>query len=63
MSNFSYSHSVLCPFGELYAILVKFEIFVCTLFQFGIVENLLFENGLTHSHTMTPFDASGKEAF
>ena len=24
---------------------------------------LVMNNGLTHSHTMTPFDASGKEAF
>ena len=27
------------------------------------VKYLLFDKGLTHSHTMTPFDASGKEAF
>ena len=30
-SNFSFSHSVFCPFGELSAILIKFEIFVCKL--------------------------------
>ena len=26
-------------------------------------ENILFGNGLTHSHTMTPFDAPWKQAF
>ena len=34
MSNFSFSHSVLYPFEELSAISIKFEIVVCTLFQF-----------------------------
>ena len=32
--NFSFSHSVLYPFGMLSAIFVKFEIVVCKLFQF-----------------------------
>ena len=36
-SNFSFSHSVFYPFGELSAIFVKFEIVVCKLFQFGRV--------------------------
>ena len=34
-SNFSFSHSVSYPFGELSAIFIKFEIVVCKLFQFG----------------------------
>ena len=41
-SNFSFSHSVFYPFGELSAIFIKFEIVVCKLFQFGRVSNLLF---------------------
>ena len=36
-SNFSFSHSVFYPFGELSAIFIKFEIFFCKLFQFGKV--------------------------
>ena len=36
-SNFSFSHSVFYPFGELSAIFIKFEIVVCKLFQFGRV--------------------------
>ena len=34
-STFSFSHCVFYPFGELSAILIKFEIVVCKLFQFG----------------------------
>ena len=37
MSNFSFSHSVFYPFGELSAIFIKSEIVVCKLFQFGRV--------------------------
>ena len=33
-SNFSFSHSVFYPFGELSLNFVKFEIVVCKLFQF-----------------------------
>ena len=36
-SNFSFSHSVFYPFGELSAILITFEIVVCKLFEFGRV--------------------------
>ena len=36
-SNFSFSHSVFLPFGELSAIFIKFEIVICRLFQFGRV--------------------------
>ena len=32
-----FPHSVFYPFGELSAILIKFEIVVCKLFQFGRV--------------------------
>ena len=34
MSNFSFSHSVFYPFGQLSAIFIKFEIVVFKLFQF-----------------------------
>ena len=33
-SNFSFSHSVFHPFGELPAIFIEFEIVICKLFQF-----------------------------
>ena len=36
-SNFSFSHSVFYPSGELSAIFVKFKIVVCKFFQFGRV--------------------------
>ena len=36
-SNFSFSHSVFYPFGELSAILIKFDIVVCKLIEFGRV--------------------------
>ena len=45
-SNFSFSHSVFYPFGELSAIFIKFKIVFCKLFQFGRVENLSFGKGL-----------------
>ena len=45
-SNFSFSHSVFYPFGELSAIFIKFKIVVCKLFQFGRVKNLSFGKGL-----------------
>ena len=34
-SNFSFSHSVFNPFGELSLIFIKLAIVVCKLFQFG----------------------------
>ena len=61
-SNFSFFHNVSYHFHELFAIFMKFEIVVCKLFQFGREENLSFGKGLTHSHTMTPFDTPGKQA-
>ena len=57
MSNFSFSHSVFYPFGELCAISIKFEIVVCKLFPFGTVLNLLFGKGSSwhkDSHAHTP---------
>ena len=35
MSNFSFSHSVFYPFGELSATFIETEIVVCKLFHFG----------------------------
>ena len=46
MSNFSFSHSVFYPFGELSTTFIKFENFICKLFQFGRVNNLSFGKGL-----------------
>ena len=43
-SNFSFSHSVCYPFGKLSANSIKFEVVLCKLFQFGRVQNLLFES-------------------
>ena len=37
ISNFSFSHSVFYPFGELFAIFIKLGIVLCKLFQFGRV--------------------------
>ena len=34
-SNFSFSHGVFYPFGELCTIFIEFEIFVCKLSQIG----------------------------
>ena len=36
-SNFSFSHSVFCPFRELSTIFIKFKIVICKLFRFGQV--------------------------
>ena len=36
-SNFSFSHCVFYPFGELSAIFIRFENVVCKLFEFGRV--------------------------
>ena len=33
-SNFSFSHSVFYPFGELYTVFIQVKIVVCKLFQF-----------------------------
>ena len=36
-SNFPFFHSYFSPFGELFAIFIKFEIVVCKFFQCGRV--------------------------
>ena len=40
-SNFSFSHSVFYPFGELSSNTIKFKIIVCKLFQFGSLQNIV----------------------
>ena len=45
-SNFTFSHSVFYPFGELSAISIEFKIVVCKLFQFGSVKKISFGKGL-----------------
>ena len=42
-SNFSFSHSVFCPFRKVSAMLIKFEIVVCKLFQFGSQKFVVWE--------------------
>ena len=54
MSNFSFSHSVFYPFGELSAIFIKFEIVVCKLFQIGNVKKLSFGKGLSTQLKTSP---------
>ena len=41
-SNFSFSHSISYPSGELSVISIKFEIVVCKLVQFERVQNSSF---------------------
>ena len=62
-SNFSFSHSVFYPLGELSAIFIKFKIVVCKLFQFGRVYNSWSGNGLTLSQTSPGFYGSGVKVF
>ena len=50
-SNLSFSHRVFYPFGELFAILVKYKIVQCKIFQFGRLQNLLFWKELSLSLT------------
>ena len=45
-SNFSFSHNVFYLFGELSAIFIKFEIFVCKFFRFGSFKIYCFMKGL-----------------
>ena len=47
-SNFSSSHIVFNPFGELSAILIKSEIVICKLFHFAKVWNWLFGKELSN---------------
>ena len=37
-SNFFFSHIVFYPYGELYAVFIKYEIVVCKLFEFEKVK-------------------------
>ena len=50
-SNFSFSHSVFYPFGELSGSFNKLEIVVCKLFQFGRVLKFAFGKGLKQRTT------------
>ena len=45
-SNFSFSHGVFCPFGELSTVSIKLKIVVCKFFQFETVKILSFGKGL-----------------
>ena len=46
-SNFSLSHTVFYPFGELPTIFIKLKIVVCKLVSVRRVSNLLFGKGLS----------------
>ena len=59
-SNFSFSHSVFYPLGELSSIFMKFEIVVCNLFQFGRVQNLLFGKRLNGRQTHLLFTTQSR---
>ena len=48
MSNFSFSHRVFYPFGELSSIFIKMKIVFFKLFQFGRVKNWSFAKGLQY---------------
>ena len=45
-SNFSFSHSVFYPLGELCTIFIEFKNVICKLFQFGRVYTWSFAKGL-----------------
>ena len=55
-SNFSSSHSVFYPLEQLSAIFLESKIFVCLLFHFGTVQNLLFRKGLIQQHKILSFN-------
>ena len=42
-SNFSFSHGVFYPFGELSATFIKFGLVVCKLFQFGSLKFVVWK--------------------
>ena len=54
-SNFSFSHSIFYPCGELFAIFIKFEIVICKLVQFGRVQNLSFGKRLKNQIILCNF--------
>ena len=60
---FSVSHSVFYPFGELSAVLIKFEIVVCKLFQFGPVRNSVIWEGVNSLPNNKFLDWSKFKAF
>ena len=60
---FPCSHYVILPVKDRSHHLSFINFVVYTCFQLVEYKILSFGKGLTHSHTMTPFDASGKEAF
>ena len=51
------------PVPKQISIFQSFILSSANAFNLDPFLNLLFGKGLTHSHTMTPFDASGKQAF
>ena len=59
-SNFSFSHSVFYPFGELSAIFIKLKIVVCKLFQFRRVQILSYGNKLRRCFFKLPILISMK---
>ena len=48
MSNFSFSHGVFYPFGELSAIFIKFKFVACKRFQFGSLRFVVWEGVMQH---------------
>ena len=49
-SNFSFSHSVLYPFGELFAIFIKIRIVVCKVLS--LEESKIYRLGKGLRHTV-----------
>ena len=60
-SNFSFSHSVFYPNGELPAVFIKTKIVVCKLFQFGKVKNLSFGKELKDRCFVVPLRVTVSE--
>ena len=62
-SNFSFSHSVFYPFGELSATFNKFEIVVCKLFQFVVWERVKgrYDIPEVHIHNLTIRDRKNRQ--
>ena len=62
-SNFSFSHSVFYPFGELSVIFSNSKLSSTTFFQFRKVENLSFGKVLTFYQTIPRFNDPVKGIF
>ena len=58
-----FSHNVFYPMKDKFKFLVTFNLSSANAFILDQSEILLSRNGLTHSYTMTPFDAPRKQAF